>query len=95
MTTPRSVSSTQIDNNVVHVSESRFAPGATTGWHRHAHDYVVIPITTGKLLVTTASGESVAHLATGQAYFRPAGTEHDVKNINDHEFVFVEVEIRR
>ena len=39
----------QVDNERVKVTEWRFAPGAETGWHRHAYDYVVVPMTTGKL----------------------------------------------
>ena len=29
----------------------RFAPGAETTWHRHSYDYVVVPLTTGKLQI--------------------------------------------
>jgi len=34
------------------------------------------------------------HCVTGQAYYRPAGAEHDVRNANPFEFVFVEIEIK-
>ena len=84
----------QIDNDVVRVTEWRFAPGATTGPHRHEYDYVVVPMATGRLRVVTADGESISELATGQAYYRPAGVEHEVFNANDGEFVFVEVELK-
>ncbi len=76
------------------VTEWRFAPGAETGWHRHAHDYIVVVLTAGKLLAETASGEVVTELAFGQAYARPVGVEHNVVNPNPHEFVFVEVELK-
>jgi hypothetical protein len=33
-------------------------------------------------------------LVTGVPYFRQAGVHHNVVNVNDHEFVFVEVEFR-
>jgi len=33
-------------------------------------------------------------LVAGQSYFRNAGVEHDVKNVNDHEFIFVEIEFK-
>ena len=45
------VPTTQIDNGRVRVTEWRFAPGAATGHHQHRHDYVVVPMTTGKLLL--------------------------------------------
>jgi quercetin dioxygenase-like cupin family protein len=84
----------QIDNDRVRVTEWRFAPGAATGWHRHDHDYVIVPLGTGRLRIVSGQGESTAELATGQAYFRVAGVEHDVVNANAHEFVFVEIEVK-
>jgi quercetin dioxygenase-like cupin family protein len=41
--------SIQVENERVIVTEWRFAPGAETGRHVHAHDYVVVPLTTGVL----------------------------------------------
>ena len=77
------------------VTEWRFAPGAETGWHRHAHDYVVVVLTAGKLMQETANGEIVTELAMGQSYARNVGVEHNVVNPNPHEFAFVEVELRQ
>ena len=88
------VATPQIDNERVIVTEWRFAPGAETGWHRHAWDYVVVPEMDGKLLLETADGEQLAELRAGQSYFRNAGVEHNVVNANDFEFAFVEVELR-
>jgi len=76
------------------VTEWRFAPGAETGWHRHAHDYIVVVLTKGKLMQETSNGEIVTELAFGQSYARPVGVEHNVVNPNPHEFVFVEVELK-
>jgi len=90
---PPAVPTVQLDNGRVRVTEWRFAPGAATGHHRHAYPYVVVPMTTGRLTITGADGVSTAELRTGQAYARPAGVEHDVKNANSFEFVFVEIEI--
>lgn len=87
------VPTVQIDNGAVRVTEWRFAPGAATGHHRHAYPYVVVPMTSGPLTITGSDGVSTAELRTGQAYARPAGVEHDVKNANSFEFVFVEIEI--
>jgi beta-alanine degradation protein BauB len=85
----------QIDNERVRVTEWRFAAGAATGWHRHEHDYVVVPLTTGRLLLEKP-GETSRHaeLFTGVSYFRVAGVEHDVVNDNPFEFAFVEIEIK-
>lgn len=91
---PAAAATQQIDNERVIVTEWRFAPGAETGWHRHAFDYVVIPGMDGKLLLESSEGERVAELHAGQSYFREAGVEHNVINANDYEFYFVEVELR-
>ena len=37
---------------------------------------------------------STAELVTGRPYFRAAGVEHDVRNANAFEFVFVEIETK-
>ena len=84
----------QLENDRVIVTEWRFAPGAETTWHRHAYDYVVVPQTTGKLLIQTDSGESIVELVAGISYDRPEGVEHNVINHNDYEFVFVEIELK-
>jgi quercetin dioxygenase-like cupin family protein len=92
---PAAVPTPLIDNDRTVTTEWRFAPGAETGWHTHALDYVVVPITTGTLLIELPDGDSVrSELVTGVPYFRQAGVHHNVVNVNDHEFVFVEVEFR-
>ncbi len=89
------VPTVQIDNDRVIVTEWRFAPGAETGWHRHAHDYLVVPLADGILRLENPSGEiTEATLKNGVSYSRPAGVEHNVFNANDFEFAFVEIELR-
>ena len=88
------VPTVQVDNDRVRVTEWRFAPGAATGWHRHEFDYVVVPITTGTLLLKEDDGERYAELTAGVSYSREVGVEHNVINANDYEFVFVEVEMK-
>ena len=90
---PKAVPTVQVKNERVVVTEWRFSPGAETGWHRHGYDYVVVPQTTGKLLLETADGDIEADLTAGVAYYRGEGVEHNVVNPNDYEFVFVETEI--
>ena len=88
------VPTVQVDNDRVRVTEWRFAPGAATGWHRHEFDYVVVPITTGTLLLKEGDGERYTELTAGVSYSREVGVEHNVINANDYEFVFVEVEMK-
>jgi len=94
MSRPQAVPTVQIDNPRVIVTEWRFAPGAETGWHRHAHDYVVVPTTDGELLLETPQGEVRAPLVAGKSYTRLVGVEHNVVNNTDHEVVFIEIELR-
>ena len=87
---------TFIDNDRVIVTEWRFAPGANTGWHRHGHDYVVVPLGDGKLRIVGLDGAtSEAQLKNGVPYFRQAGVEHDVINANAFEYAFIEIEIKK
>ena len=74
MSRPAAVPTVQVDNDRVRVTEWRFAPGAATGWHKHSHDYVVVPMTTGRLSLEQADG-SVRHadLAAGASYANRAG----------------------
>lgn len=91
---PKAISKLLEETERVMVTEWRFAPGAETGWHRHAHDYVVICLTAGTLLAETASGTIETQLQLGQSYARPLGVEHNIVNSGDAEFAFVEVELK-
>jgi quercetin dioxygenase-like cupin family protein len=90
---PLAISTVQVENELVRVTEWRFPPGTSTGFHRHAHDYVVVPMSTAQLRILTAGGETTGDLVQGQAYFRSAGAEHEVVNDNAFEVVFVETEL--
>ena len=92
----QAVASIKIDEPHVRVTEYRFPPGAETGWHRHGHDYVVVPLLDGQLLLEQPDGSSrVAELRTHQPYARQAGVEHNVINANAFEFGFLEIELLR
>ena len=84
----------QVDDERVRVTQWRFAPGASTGWHRHEFDYVVVPLTNGTLRLDEPAGMRDVTLAAGGSYARPAGVEHDVINVNPFEFTFVEIELK-
>ena len=90
---PKVVATSKIDEPHVRVTEFRFAPGAETGWHRHGHDYVVVPMLDGQLLLEEPGGTSrLADLHAHEPYSRPTGIEHNVVNANDYEFAFLEIE---
>ena len=69
-------------------------PAPTPGWHRHGHDYVVVPMMDGKVKLVTASGEVFRRDEGGVPYFRKEGVEHDVISANDGEFAFIEIELK-
>ena len=83
-----------IDNAKVIVTEYRFAPGANTGWHRHGHDYVVVPLVDGKVKLETKDGTNFAENKKGVPYFRNEGVEHDVINAESGEYAFIEIELK-
>ena len=91
----RATAHVQIENEWVKVTEWRFAPGAETGHHVHAHDYVVVPLTSGVLRLEERDGQRDAELTRGLAYAREKGVAHNVTNVNDFEFRFLEIEMLR
>ena len=84
----------QVDNERVRVTAWRFAPGESTGHHRHELEYVIVPLSTGRLLIRDATGEHPVDLEAGATYTRQAGVEHDVVNPGPGHFAFVEIELK-
>ena len=84
----------QVETERVIVTEWRFAPGAETGHHVHAHDYIVVPLTTGTLRLEEPDGVRDVQLQAGISYARPKGVAHNVINANAYEFRFVEIELK-
>ncbi len=84
-----------IENSRTRVTEWRFpARGDNTGWHLHEHDYIVVPLFDGALDLHEPDGTvRRAELQFGVPYYRSRGVEHDVRNANDSEVAFVEIEI--
>ena len=91
----RATSTVLIDNERVRVTRWSFAAGAATGWHVHEYDYVIVPLTDGTLRLVEPDGTRDSELRVGAPYFREAGVEHDVVNANDHDFTFVEIELKK
>ena len=83
-----------MENERTRATEWRFpAKGDNTGWHIHEHDYMVVPLTDGQLLLHEPDGTTrIAELRRGVPYFRKMGVHHDVVNASDFEIAFIEVE---
>lgn len=76
------------------VTEWQFVPGAETGWHRHGHDYVIVPLTDGTLGLDLPGGQQMeAKLTRHIPYSRRAGVEHNVTNAGKDDLAFLEVEV--
>jgi len=84
----------QLENEHFRVTRWRIDPGGRIRMHRHAHEYVVVPLVTARMHVENSDGTSlVAELSAGESYTRPAGSEHEVSNrYSDDAIVFIEVE---
>ncbi len=91
---PLAKPSVQVENDRVIVTEWRFPPGGHTGWHRHNHDYVVVPVTTGELHIYDGKTTVPAPLWAGVSDAWQIGVEHDVIHPIVFEFVFVEIELK-
>jgi quercetin dioxygenase-like cupin family protein len=84
----------QVDDGRVRVARWTLHRGEDTGRHRHAYDYVVVPLTDARMTVVDVDGtRSTYDLRTGVSYARTAGVEHTVGNEDDATLDFVEVEI--
>ena len=85
----------QIDNERIRVTEYSFNKGDETGFHTHQWDYVVVPQTSGQLLIIDdRQVETTATLFKGEPYYRKAGISHNVINNGREKLVFIELEIK-
>ncbi|MGL4496167.1 MAG: cupin domain-containing protein [Beijerinckiaceae bacterium] len=84
-----------VDDDRSRVTRWDFAPGAETGWHKHAMHYVVVVLTDSTFAIDTAEGEQIVPLKAGTTYARPDGIEHNVRNGGDAPMAFVEIEFKR
>jgi quercetin dioxygenase-like cupin family protein len=84
-----------IDDARVCVTRYDFAPRAETGWHRHAHDYVITTLTDCPMVLEEPGGTTREVLVPlGTSYRRDLGVEHNVINGGDKVMSFVEIELK-
>ena len=92
---PTCIPTQLIDDSRVRVTRFDFQPGAETGWHRHAFDYVITAVTDCHMLLEEPGGETRKVLVpAGTAYRRMEGVEHNVINDGDAAMSFIEVELK-
>ncbi len=84
-----------VDDDRVRVTRFDFGPGAETGWHEHAHDYVVTAVTECLMMLEEPDGTTRnADISAGEAYRRSKGVRHNVINRGERAMSFVEVELK-
>ena len=81
----------QVDDGRIRVVRYDMAPGDRIPRHRHAHDYLVVPILDGAFTVVTEAGSSEHRAIAGEPYQRTAGAEHELVN-GATPYSFVEIE---
>ena len=84
----------QLDCDRFMITKWVFSPNSETGWHRHAHDYIVVPLSDGQLSLETDEGEKDAMLKKGGSYARRKGVEHNVIKKGLSEVSFIEIELK-
>jgi hypothetical protein len=84
-----------VENDRVRVTTWTFRDGDDTGYHRHEFDYIVVPITGGRFVITESDGSTrdMEQAAAGP-YLGRAGTEHNVTNCSGTAASFVEIELK-
>jgi quercetin dioxygenase-like cupin family protein len=83
-----------IDTPAVRVWRWTLPSGRSTRQHRHEHDYVVVPVTGGRLRIIDHAGESATmQQVAGEPYAGSAGVEHEVVGADSKDVVFVEAEL--
>ena len=91
----KAISTIQLDNELVRITKFSLPPGTETGMHKHLFDYIITPITDGKLTLIDKNGNnSNADLIASESYFRKAGIEHNVINNGNNKLVFIETELK-
>ncbi len=83
----------QIDDGTFRVTKWTIDPDDAIPLHFHEFDYVVVPLMTGMMYVTSVDGvEITAELEFGQCYTRTSGARHTVANRGTDRIVFMEIE---
>ena len=93
---PIARSHTSVDDDRARVTTLTFDDGDETGHHRHAYDYIVVPVTGGTFEVEEPDATTRELVqVVGMPYQGRAGTEHNVVNHSGRTASFVEIELKR
>jgi len=79
-------------DSAVRITRHTLLPGCTTGVHTHDHDYVVVPLREGTVLVESSSEVASFTMSRAEPYWRKSGVTHSLTNDSDMTIEFVELE---
>ncbi len=82
------------ENEQVRVWEFTLEPGQVIESHKHECDYLFYPIEGATLEVMRDSGVKQVALNAGEVYFRKGGDTHAARNVDDHRYHEVLVELK-
>jgi quercetin dioxygenase-like cupin family protein len=82
------------ENDRVRVWEFTLQPGESVPAHTHDFDYFFYPMEGATLEVLRESGTTRRTLHTGEVYFRKGGDTHAAKNVDDHRYHEILVELK-
>mgnify|MGYP001373440575 CR=1 FL=1 len=86
----------QLENDLIKITKYSFSPFSETKMHTHIWDYIVVPITSGNILMISHEGQkSSSKLEKGVSYFRKAGVKHNVINNSKTDLIFIEIELKK
>jgi len=83
-----------VDTGEVCVTEWRLGSGASTGFQRHTCDYIMVPLTRGRLRFRGGDGERVVEIVPGASVLCIAPIEHAALNDGTPHIAFVEIELK-
>jgi quercetin dioxygenase-like cupin family protein len=81
-------------NDQVRVFNVELPPHAETLMHRHRHDYIYVTLGDSEVVNTVQSKDPVTvKLQDGQTGFLPGNFAHQARNLRDHPFRIVNIEL--
>lgn len=92
---PNAISVPLVDDERAIVTKWTLPPGAGTGSHTHALDYLVVYLTDGILTVEAQDQTIEAPVSKHAVTSRPAGVSHNVLNRSGSTVEFIEIELKR
>ena len=84
-----------LENDRMRALRRVLAPGESTDMHTHASKGVAVPVTAGRLEISTAEGVArTVELKVGAVQWLEPGTTHRLKNVGDVPVEIVDVELK-